>query len=712
MANGYWYGFGLGMIFVRCSLSFVFLMCHVLAYMILQAARSDAFWNSVRAKGFEIIDSVGIFVGNRIERDAATLAAIGIFTVERIRKDLGRALPAAGRQARNFLLSTNSTYAEQFLDVTDKTPFALPAEKSLTDRDIMEGYSDMYEELTTPADEIRQVTEAIRDILLGKDPNESSTYSRERRGVKSFAPAGTTRMAERQRRAYNARKKTVLKREQEGVDRKVGRAIGSVTDATWQLRREMQTDTGREAGYRSQGVRNALSEGATKLLEAGREGRRLWLKSGEREQKRKNMIGGGADVVDSSYSSSSSFFGPEVMGVEEEMPNNMNFVDVDVSPMEEEEIIEDVIEEANLEYAPDGLLSPQSFVEEKKRLVASLESCLSQPSDMWLTAEVVAEATEIGVSLDGEVLREVITTMVTLRDRLQKEMESIENEEVELKIEFVSMEIRRMKEMVDSIAALAANAAGESAAALLKQELEGFVLSDSLDDIIDIELERMEQMLADMVAAREEELRARKQQQLERQQERLRRQQQQQYQQRQQDVVVETDRFVESALVSEVIGSDAVIDQPRSNKNTQWNGGMYTEVEVVSSSDNMGRGNANYDTTVNQENGQGQYYQASGVEVVSDTEYSDYEQQFKSAQSAGDDDMDSIENKEESPATEFVLRVVDVIFFVGEKFFFELLPDLITGGARVSSRFAQAQNRGRGNVGWKRLKNVKVKNIR
>ena len=705
-----WFWFGDDFCAVQFEIDF--LMCHILAYIILQAARSDAFWNSVRAKGFEIIDSVGIFVGNRIERDAATLAAIGIFTVERIRKDLGRALPAAGRQARNFLLSTNSTYAEQFLDVTDKTPFALPAEKSLTDRDIMEGYSDMYEELTTPADEIRQVTEAIRDILLGKDPNESSTYSRERRGVKSFAPAGTTRMAERQRRAYNARKKTVLKREQEGVDRKVGRAIGSVTDATWQLRREMQTDTGREAGYRSQGVRNALSEGATKLLEAGREGRRLWLKSGQREQKRKNMIGGGADVVDSSYSSSSSFFGPEVMGVEEEMPNNMNFVDVDVSPMEEEEIIEDVIEEANLEYAPDGLLSPQSFVEEKKRLVASIESCLSQPSDMWLTAEVVAEATEIGVSLDGEVLREVITTMVTLRDRLQKEMESIENEEVELKIEFVSMEIRRMKEMVDSIAALAANAAGESAAALLKQELEGFVLSDSLDDIIDIELERMEQMLADMVAAREEELRARKQQQLERQQERLRRQQQQQYQQRQQDVVVETDRFVESALVSEVIGSDAVIDQPRSNKNTQWNGGMYTEVEVVSSSDNMGRGNANYDTTVNQENGQGQYYQASGVEVVSDTEYSDYEQQFKSAQSAGDDDMDSIENKEESPATEFVLRVVDVIFFVGEKFFFELLPDLITGGARVSSRFAQAQNRGRGNVGWKRLKNVKVKNIR
>ncbi|KAL7534343.1 hypothetical protein ACHAXR_005803 [Thalassiosira sp. AJA248-18] len=592
----------------------------------VSAVSDDTFWNSLKAKANEIIDSVGIYIENRIERDAQTLAAVGLFTIDRIRRDIGRALPAAGRATRKLLLATNSSYAEKLLDVTDETPFALPSERSLTDR----------EELTTPADEIRQVTEAIRDILSGKELSESSSYSPTRRGVRSFAPAGTSRLAERQRRAYKARKNTVLKREKEGIDRKFGRAIGSVSDATWEFRREMQTDAGREAGYRSRGVRKALASGAVQLLEAGREGRRM-LMSGD---KKKNMIGGDAAGVG----------------------DKTNIVDV--SPWEEEEIIQNVIEETNMEYAQDGLLSPKSFVEEKRRLITSLGSLLSQPSETWLTKEVVAQASEIGVSLDGTVLREVITTMVTLRDGLQKEMEAIENEQVDLKIEYVQTELRRMKQMVDSVASLAISAAGESAAYLLKQELEGFVLSDSLDDIIEIELERMEQLLAGLVAAREEEIQSQKKRQ-------------QQYQQR---VAAEQGRSV----VSEVVDSN--VNRVTPDKGAQWNGGMYTEDGYQTSSSN--------------------------VEIISDTEYSEYEQQFKYAESDNmGDDMDNIDNKE-SPATDFVLRVVDAIFFIGEKVFLVLLPDLITGGARVSSRYAQSQNRGRGSVGWKPLKNAKTKNIR
>ena len=98
---------------------------------------------------------------------------------------------------------------------------------------------------------------------------------------------------------------------------------------------------------------------------------------------------------------------------------------VDVSPLEEEEIIAKVMDETNMDYATDGLLSPQSFFEEKRRLVASLESCLSQPSETWLTKDVVAQAVGSGISLDGTVLREVIATMVTLRDQLQREIEGL-----------------------------------------------------------------------------------------------------------------------------------------------------------------------------------------------------------------------------------------------------------------------------------------------
>lgn len=586
---------------------------------------------------------------------------MGIFTLDRIRKDLGRALPAAGRATRKLLLATNSSYAETFLDVTDRTPFALPAERSLTDREMLDGYEDMYDELTTPADEIKSVTEAIRDILSGKEIDYDTSSSR--RGVRSFAPAGTSRLAERQRRAYKARKETVLKREKEGIDRKLGRAIGSVSDATWEFRREMQTDKGREAGYRSKGVRKALASGATALLEAGRESSRMLLQG----EKRRNMIGGGrVEIVDDSVGSN-------------------NFVDV--SPIEEEEIIEDLIEETNLEFAPDGLLSPQSFIEEKRRLISSLESCLSRPSETWLTKDAVSQAAEYGINLDGNVLREVITNMVTLRDQLQREMEQIVNEQVDLKIEFVSTDLRRMKQRVDELSSLAISAAGESAADMLKQELEGFVLSDSIDDIIDIELERMEQLLAELVEAREKEIQARKQQY-------------------QQQVVVEPERYVDTTVATEVVDSTASRGNA-AKKNGKWKGGMFTEVEVVSSDSTY------YGNTASQD-GQDQQYQASGnrVEVISDTEYSDYEEQFKSAQSvAMGDDVDANENQE-NPAADFVLRIVDVIFFVGEKFFFVLLPDLITGGAKVSSRYAQAQNRGRGSVGWKPLKNIKTKNIR
>lgn len=612
----------------------------------VKSVSDNAFWNSIKAKGEELIDSAAIYIANRIERDTKTLAAVGLFTFDRIRKDIGRALPAAGRATRQLLLSSNSTYAERLLDVTDQTPFALPSDRSLTNRDIVgSGYDELYEDLTTPADEIRSVTSAILDILSGKEIDYDQSSSA-RRSVKSFAPAGTSRMAERQKRAYTARKQTVLKREKEGIDRKVGRAIGSVSDATWEFRREMQTTKGREAGYRSKGVRKALASGATQLLEAGRESSRRLLSNGSESSGEQQV----------------------------EIVNDVDFGQtnfVDVSPMEEEEIIENVIEEMTLDYAPDGLLSPQSYVEEKRRLISSLESCLSQPSETWLTKEAVAEAAEYGVQLDGDILREVITNMVTLRDQLQKEMEEIANEQVDLKMEFVQTDLRRMKQMVDSVSSLSISAAGQSAANLLKQELEGFVLSDTIDDIIEIELERLEQLLAEEVAAREEEIRARRQ--------------------RQQQKLADQQRYMDTVVESEVV------DQSTTASQGKWNGGMYTEVEVVN--DNTGyQGNQDYQTS------------GSRVEVVSDTEYTEYEQQFKSAQSAIGDEV--VEDQDDNPVADLALRVLDVIFFVGEKVFLVLLPDLISGGGRVTSRYAQAQSRGRGTVGWKQLENIKTKNIR
>ena len=666
----------------------------------------NAFWNSLRAKAAEILDSVGIYIENRIERDSGILAAVGIFTIERIRRDVGRALPAAGRAARTLLLASNSTYAERMLETR---PFALPSERSSsssssssafvgTAADGDERGRSPYDDggpPTTPADEVREVFEAIRDILSGGDAASSSSSSssssspsrRRRRAVRSFAPAGTARLAERQRLAYGARKRTLLRREREGPDRRLGRAIGSVSDATWEFRREMQTDAGREAGYRTAGVRRALAAGATRLdesfsrfssplsskslfshplsplslsfssrlLEASREGGRKLLLSSAGGR---NMLpGGGGDVAGASGS---------------------NYI-VDVSPLEEEEIIAKVMDETNMDYATDGLLSPQSFFEEKRRLVASLESCLSQPSETWLTKDVVAQAVGSGISLDGTVLREVIATMVTLRDQLQREIEDIASERVDLKIEYVQTELRRMKQMVDYVASLAISAAGDSAADLLKEELEGFVLSDSLDDIIEVELERMEQLLADIVAEREAEMQwSRKQ--------------------RYEEVAVEP---VASAKLSGT-GSG----RKSSVKSTRYNGETFTEVEVVSAPD---RGAFSYESAFNQDS-QDPYQTPSRVEVVSDTEYSEYEQQFKYAQSdIYGEEVDASDVNQDNSTFDFALRVLDGVFFLGEKLFLVLLPDLIAVSAKVSIKYDEAQNRGRGSVGWKPMKNFKRK---
>ncbi len=574
---------------------------------------------------------MGIFIANRIERDTKTLAAIGLFGLDRIRQDIGRALPAAGLQVKKLLLASNSTYAEKFLDVTENTPFALPSERSMTEREM----------LTTPADEIKQVTGAILDILAGNDMGgDSSSFSTSRRNVRSFAPAGTSRLAERQKRAYQARKKTVLKREREGIDRSFGRAIGSVTDATWELRREMQTGAGREAGYRTKGVRRALAAGATNLLQAGRaESRKLISGSRNRYQR---MIGGSAE--------------PDIM---------------DVSAVEEAEIIQEVMEETNFEYAEDGLLSPQSFLEEKRRLILTLDSCLSQPGDTWLTKEVVEQATNSGINLDSDMLKEVITTMVTLRDQLQKEVDEAEEQQwMNLTIEYVQAELRRLKEMVDSLSSMAASAAGEYAATILSTELQGFVLSDNLDEIIDTELERMEQNLAERVAAREKEIRS----------------------QRQQSMGARGQQ-----VAAEVV--DVSVDWGKSTQQPQARNSGYTEVEVVQSQNSGWDASGEYSQYQNQ-------YPRSSVEVVSDSEYSDYEQSFRYAESGVIEEEDA---KEDNPVTDFVLRVLDALFFVGEKLFFVVLPELVTGGANISARYSQAQNRGAGSAGWKSFKNLKTK---
>ena len=113
-----------------------------------------------------------------------------------------------------------------------------------------------------PAKNICPVTEASHDILSGKElvPTSSSSPGL-RRVVRSFAPVGTSQLAEWQWRAYKARKKTVFRREMEDIHNRLGRCIESVMITTWALRPKMQIRAGREVEYRTSGRGGQVARG-------------------------------------------------------------------------------------------------------------------------------------------------------------------------------------------------------------------------------------------------------------------------------------------------------------------------------------------------------------------------------------------------------------------------------------------------------------------
>ena len=61
------------------------------------------FWNSVRAKSADLLDSARILLANRIERDSKLLVSVGLFAWERTKRDVARALLSSGESGAGVL---------------------------------------------------------------------------------------------------------------------------------------------------------------------------------------------------------------------------------------------------------------------------------------------------------------------------------------------------------------------------------------------------------------------------------------------------------------------------------------------------------------------------------------------------------------------------------------------------------------------------------
>ena len=354
------------------------------------------------------MESVTIFVSNRIERDAKLLASVGLFAWERAVRDVGRALPASGTSGAAVGRAMRKA-ARQLGNSSSYQEMQESSRRSLQDLD------NLYEELNTPMDEIKSVTQSIRDILKGESVSTASSGRR----LRSVAPAGQGKSAERLKRAYRRRKVSTLKREKEILN--LQRAAGTVIDTAAEVRRELQVESS-VPGYRTEGARKAIAAGAA-------ETQRI-LEATKRDGWRKALFAS-AEVKEDNIR--------QLVGSED---------------------IETVKEEVDFQAV-------SQLMEEQSRVVERLDLAIHNPGETWLTADVVKQ---MDGAIDENALREVVTSMILARD----EWEAAEEREVDLlSVEDMVGKLREVKSTVDSIVSLAASCAGKAAGERLSGVLYG-----------------------------------------------------------------------------------------------------------------------------------------------------------------------------------------------------------------------------------------------
>ena len=623
------------------------------ASKVLNDITNSEWWGSIRAKTEEVLDSAKILIENRIERDSKLFASLGLFAWERAKRDVARALPetgrtgaAVGRAMRTAArqLAANSSYAEYIPEEN----FILPPSK------YGEGVEpNVRDELNTVGDEIKSVTESIRDILSGKGVDEDGVDTSPRRGLRSVAPAGTgSKAAERQRRAYQRRKETVLAREKEGIDKKFRRGVESVTDAAAEIKREMAVE-GNRAGYRSEKAVKAIEgKAAAAMLEAGITGEgwgQLPLGIGQR------LFGG-------------------LSGGSNEPARAELREAVVVMPV----------------------LTREDLLEEKARFAAAIRLCLETPEKTWLTPVVTEEFSFENRALDEKALEDVITTMICVRDDLEVDEEAIDEPDMEDIFE----ELRQMNANVDTLVSLAAVASDYEAAERLKAELLGLSSGDegslmiSLDQIVsDYEIAKAQQEAA---AALEAEERARAVAAAAEAERRTRAQ-----------AVSQTPGAPPmdySEAGSKIV--DAVVDaEVVSDPSTPFFAGNFV--------DNFGDsvyGDSQGAEAVFVDNAESvRVIGADQVEILmGDEDLDDDYFDVKAAASVSDDEMSrELDDGDKEPPIvfKFFLRTLDVIFFVAEKTFVAV-PIIIDTSKTVSKRLEKENRNGLGKEGWEPLENI------
>lgn len=503
----------------------------------------------------------------------------------------------------------------------------------------MNSASELREELNTPMDEIKAVTRTVKDILAGTNYEGGKS-----RVLTLVAPAGTSQNAERQRRAYQRRRETVLKREKEGVDAKFGRTAASLTDAAWEMKSELSAELNKP-GYRSEGLRSAIKERTAAALQGKMfEKLRPGVKKGTNYQL-------DAGVTENEQATTAM-----------EADNNV-VVDVDsYADVEEDEytVKSDAygVEDFAIDYK-------EAFLEERARFAATLRLCLEAPAQTWLSKDVVQQ-----VEVNEDVLGETITTMMLARD----DFESDVDESFDMSFYQIVQEMERVELSIYQLSSLASSCAGEAAGMKLYEELRSGRQWSA------------ESLIADR-KSREEAAQRHMEELLRMERETKKTKVKPKREEKKNTVPGGRSAQVEKAEVTFLDAETINIQRDQFNAVDSVATTAYAEFEVVSD----GLSDESF---------------AAQVEVVNDDEEDQFIE-VKYATTAGDNlESDEEEFDSEPPFfIKIILRSIDVVFYLTEKTITGI-PRAINVSSTFLSRVDKAQQKESGAEGWKLLENL------
>eukprot|EP00978_Attheya_sp_CCMP212_P045948 scaffold367228_cov41-Attheya_sp.AAC.2 len=663
---------------------------------ILKTLNDNVFWRVVE----DVVESAKVFVLNRVERDSKLLASIGLFAWDRARADFSRALPSSSTSTPDFL--TRNGYRnrpKQLGEYKTNTTNTLST-RFLSDQTNYK--SDWFEEFNTPMDEIRRVTEAIGDILNGVSTSSSSSSSSSssaatnpRRGLKTVASGGRSTINGgedrdgRQARAYQRRKQALQREEKEPFN--VGRMAAGMTDAAFELKRELQVETS-EPGYRTEPIRNAIASGISATAALGEASARRRL--GER------LFGSNQEETDEN----------EVWNLKEaEAPTTFD--------------------ESSSSSSSRSLFTANDLRAERVRLAAELRFCLQSPELSWLAPDVLMQrqAETPAFTVDDKALSDVITNMVCTRDDLDARLAvtSNNNDNNPEEEEDVMQELRNLQNSIQNIRARAAMAAGYQAANLLYSELMGRGNNNSADatttatNTLDEGVSILELLDTPVLLEEEEETIITEEIQevatlpdpikpieptimkatpvVEVKVEPIR--------------PVILDAEVEPSSSS--VGADDELTAPSpSFRDISFFANAVDaplDAQVVEENDNVihDQEESRNVVLVEEEDTEEEDMNmlVTATELVSDDEYD--ETVFKSVKTVleveEDDDDDA---QKENAITLVTLRALDIVFFVAEKALTKGIPAIYTTGRTVTTRLQKVQRNGLGSEGWEPLENA------